>query len=148
MFVLSPRLRRLVYALSFEALAIVLSTAVLTWLSGAEASGSLLVSVAVTLIALIWNLIYNAGFEAAEHRLRLTRRGFVLRALHAVGFEGGLFLFTVPLYMLWYRVGFAQAVAMEAALLVFFVVYTFVFTWVFDQLFVRPVPLSRQMARG
>jgi uncharacterized membrane protein len=39
--------------------------------------------------------------------------------------------------MWWYAVGPLTALAMEAALLVFFLVFTFVFTWVFDLLVAR-----------
>ncbi|TKD22697.1 PACE efflux transporter [Rhodobacter capsulatus] len=137
MVTLSPPLRRVIYVLAFEAGAIALSTLLLTRLSAGPAADSLLVSVLVTLIALLWNLVFNTGFEAAEHRFRL-RRTLWLRALHALGFEGGLFLFTVPLYMGFYGVGFAEAVAMEAALLVCFLIYTFFFTWGFDRIFPRP----------
>lgn len=143
MFTFSAPLRRLIYVLAFEAGAIALSTALLTRLSEGPAAESLGVSVLVTVIALIWNLVFNTGFEAAEHRFRL-RRTLWLRALHALGFEGGLFLFTVPLYMGFYGVSFAEAVAMEAVLLLCFLIYTFFFTWGFDRLFPRP-PLP---ARG
>ena len=141
MFTLRPPLRRLTYAISFELGAIALSTLLLTRLSAAPASDSLLVSILVTLVALIWNLVFNRAFEAAEYRFRL-RRGLALRALHALGFEGGLFLFTVPLYMGFYSVTLAQAFAMEAALLACFLVYTFLFTWGFDRIFPRlPLPV-------
>ncbi|WP_444464823.1 PACE efflux transporter [Rhodobacter capsulatus] len=136
MFTLRPPLRRLVYAVTFEIGAIAFSTLLLTWLSAAPASDSLLVSILVTFVALLWNLVFNRGFEALEDRLGL-RRTLGLRALHALGFEGGLFLVTVPLYMAVYGVGPAEAVAMEAALLVFFLLYTFIFTWGFDRLFAR-----------
>ncbi|ETD83124.1 membrane protein [Rhodobacter capsulatus YW1] len=137
MFTFSAPLRRLIYVLTFEAGAIALSTLLLTRLSAGPAADSLLVSVLVTGIALIWNLVFNTGFEAAEQRFRL-RRTLALRALHALGFEGGLFLFTVPLYMGFYGVSPAEAVAMEAALLICFLIYTFLFTWGFDRVFPPP----------
>jgi len=146
MFVLAPRPRRLLYVIVFEALAIVLSTGLLTLLSGAPPQDSLAVSVAISGIALVWNYVYNAGFEACERRLHIVRRSLALRALHAICFELGLFLFTVPLYMLWYRVGFVQAFVMEVAILVFFMVYTFLFTLGFDSLFARPPIPPREKA--
>ncbi|PYF08767.1 putative membrane protein [Rhodobacter viridis] len=136
MVTLSPTLRRLVYAFTFEAGAIALSTLLLSALSSGPAEDSLLVSILVTLVALIWNLVFNRGFEAIEHRFRLTRT-FALRAAHALGFEGGLFLFTVPLYMGFYGVTLTAAIAMEAALLGCFLIYTFLFTWGFDRLVPR-----------
>lgn len=142
MFIFSAPLRRLIYVLIFEAGAIALSTALLTRLSAGPAAQSLVVSVLVTVIALIWNFVFNTGFEAVEHRFRL-RRTLWLRVLHAVCFETGLVLVTVPLFMGFYGVSFTEAVAMEAVLLVCFLIYTFLFTWGFDRVFPRP-PLPAQ----
>jgi uncharacterized membrane protein len=62
----------------------------------------------------------------------------VVRALHASGFEAGLLVLVMPLYMFWYSVGPWTAFKMEAAILLFFLVYTFVFTWIFDTVFALP----------
>lgn len=138
MFTLQARWRRLVYVLTFEGFAILLSTALLSALSAGDTSGSLPVAVAVSVIALLWNFAYNTGFEALERRLKLTTRTLRTRVLHSLGFEGGLVLVCVPLFMIWYQIGFMEAFRMEAAILAFFLVYTFVFTWVFDQVFTLP----------
>lgn len=138
MFVLEPRLRRVVYVIAFEILAIALSTALLTVLSGGHADDSLPVAVAVSAIAVIWNYVFNTAFEACERRLGIAGRTIGVRVAHTAGFEFGLFLFTVPLYMAWYHVGLVEAFRMEMAILVFFLVYTFVFTWAFDTLFALP----------
>lgn len=138
MFVLEPRLRRIVYVIVFEVLAIALSTALLTVLSGRPAHDSLPIAIAVSAIAVIWNYMFNMGFETLERRFRVAERTLKVRVAHAAGFELGLFLLTVPLYMVWYRVGFVEAFMMEIAILMFFLIYTFMFTWVFDTLFVLP----------
>ena len=62
----------------------------------------------------------------------------LIRSAHAIGFEGGLVLICLPLYMIWYDVGLIKAFMMEAALLLFFLVYTFVFTLGFDKIFTLP----------
>lgn len=71
-------------------------------------------------------------------------RSIGVRVLHTLGFEGGLVLLLIPLFMWWYSVGVLTALAMEAALLLFFLVYTFVFTWIFDLLVLRtdPAPIT------
>lgn len=61
---LSPLKRRLIYVVVFEGIAIILSTFILMWLSGSDALQSLPVAVMVSLAAVIWNFIYNTGFEA------------------------------------------------------------------------------------
>lgn len=141
MYILEARLRRIIYVVIFEFFAIVFSTWLLAAMSEGDAAGSLPVAIVVSVVAVIWNFLYNTGFETLEQKLDWTKRTVPIRILHAVGFEGGLILAIVPIFMFWYQVGFVEAFLMEAALLVFFLVYTFVFTWAFDRVF----PLRRQI---
>lgn len=135
MISLSPIKRRLVYVTVFEVLGIVFATLVLMALSGGDAQQSLPVAIIVSSAAVLWNFIYNTLFESWEARSQIKVRTLKIRVVHATGFEGGLFLFCLPVYMLWYGVGIWQALVMEAALLLFFLVYTFVFTLMFDKVF-------------
>lgn len=138
MILLQPVTRRFVYILLFELFAIPLSTALLMMFSGGVASDSVPVAIAVSVIALAWNFAFNSLFEAWERRSLIRERTLKVRLVHATGFEVGLFLFTIPLYMWWYAVGPWMAFKMEAAILLFFFVYTFVFTLLFDRVFVLP----------
>ena len=128
-------MRRLIYVAVFELFAILFSTIVLMMLSGGEAQDSLPVAILVSTVAVMWNYIYNTLFEMWERRSQIMARTFRIRSLHAIGFEGGLFLFCLPVYMLWYKVGLWKAISMEAALLLFFLIYTFLFTLLFDKIF-------------
>ena len=138
MFVLSANLRRLVYVGLFESLAIIFSTYLLKLFASGDTSGNFAVAVAISVIAVIWNFIFNSGFEWGERRLGLRGRNLLVRVVHSIGFEGGLVAFTVPLLMVWYDIGFIAAMQMEAAILIFFLIFTFVFTWVFDKIFMLP----------
>lgn len=135
---LNPVKRRVLYVALFEVLAIILSTFILMVLSDGTADDSLPVAVIISTVAVVWNYIYNTLFERWETLAKVTQRTWAIRSLHAIGFEAGLFLFCLPLYMLWYGVGLWQAVVMESALLLFFLVFTFVFTLAFDKLFTLP----------
>ena len=137
LIVLSPIKRRLLYVALFELLGILFSTLLLMAISQGDAQESLPVAVIISTAAVVWNFIYNTGFEAWEQRRQVLVRTFKIRTLHALGFEGGPLLLCLPLYMLWYGVGVWTAISMEIALLTFFLVYTFVFTLLFDQVFVR-----------
>ncbi|MBG2710785.1 MULTISPECIES: PACE efflux transporter [Proteus] len=134
MFYLKPRSRKLVYAITFETLAILLSTVLLAILSQSQSHNSLPVAIAVSVIALIWNYIFNSFFELIESKLKIKKRTVMVRLTHAISFELGLFFFTIPLYMWWYNVGFIKAISMEITILVFFFVYTYLFTLAFDKL--------------
>lgn len=63
MIYLRPVTRRIVYVALFEAFAILLSTLLLMLLSGGDAQESLPVAVAVSVIAVVWNYIFNSLFE-------------------------------------------------------------------------------------
>ncbi|MGO2240228.1 MAG: PACE efflux transporter [Halomonas sp.] len=137
---LSPLARRATYVVVFETFAIALATLLLMALSGGEAHSSLPVAAASSLAAVIWNFIYNTLFERWEVSRSIEARSLGLRVAHAVGFEVGLVIILIPLFMWWYQVGPLDALKMEVALLVFFLVFTFVFTWIFDHL----VPIKRE----
>src|SRR5450830_1368710 len=89
-------------------------------------------------IAIVWNLVFNALFERWEARQTVRGRGFARRAAHAIGFEGGLLLYFVPLFAWWFDVSLWQSFVMDLGLLVFFLIYTFVFNWCFDRVFGLP----------
>ncbi|HFT7255416.1 TPA: PACE efflux transporter [Proteus mirabilis] len=97
MFYLAPRLRKLVYAITFELLAILLSTLLLAFLSQSGSNNSLPVAIAVSVIALIWNYLFNSFFEFIEFKLELVKRTVVVRLTHAISFELGLFFFYYPI---------------------------------------------------
>lgn len=137
-FTLSPLKRRIVYVSAFEFLAIILSTLFLMALSGSDAKGSLPVAIVVSVAAVIWNYLYNTAFEHWEYKNRIKARSFWIRCVHALGFEAGLILICLPIYMLWYQVGIWKAFTMEVVLLAFFLFYTFIFTLLFDKLFTLP----------
>lgn len=138
MITLSPIKRRIVYVVIFEILAILFSTWILMALSQGNAEESLPVAVMVSVAAVVWNFIYNTLFESWERYKQVTVRTLWIRSMHAIGFEGGLLLICLPLYMLWYSVGIWKALTMEITLLLFFLVYTFLFTLVFDRFFTLP----------
>ncbi|NBE08702.1 PACE efflux transporter [Paragemmobacter ruber] len=133
-----PRLRRLIYATTFEAGGILLSTLLLLAMAETTAGKSLVFSVMASTIAMLWNLAFNAGFEAWETRQPVRGRSLARRSAHALLFEAGLVLFLLPLTMWWFVVPLIEALAYEAALILAFLVYTWIFTWAFDRLFGLP----------
>lgn len=135
---LTPLKRRITYVSLFEFFAILFSTFVLMFISGGNAQESLPAATLVSVIAIIWNYVYNTLFELWERRHHILRRTLGIRTIHAMGFETGLLIFTLPLYMVWYQVGLWTAFTMVAALMVFFLLYTFFFTLLFDQIFTLP----------
>jgi len=61
-------------------------------LSKSDAQESLPVAIFVSTAAVIWNFIYNTGFETWEQRRQVLVRTFKIRTLHALGFlKGGFY---------------------------------------------------------
>lgn len=136
--------RRVLYVTLYELIAIVVATFGLAVLTGQSAAHSGVASVAASVIAVAWNLLFNWVFERWEARQAVRGRTVWRRMAHAVGFEGGLVFTLVPLFAWWFDVTLWQAFVMDLALIVFFLVYTFVFNWGFDRIF--GLPASAQPA--
>lgn len=139
---MSPVVRRVVYAVTYEIIAIIFVTVMLSSLGHAGESAGL-VAVASSAVALIWNFTFNTLFEKWEMRQASRKRTLGRRVAHSIGFEGGLVVFLVPVIALILGVSFYEAFMLEIGLLIFFLIYTFVFAWVFDLIF----PLQRDSVK-
>jgi uncharacterized membrane protein len=130
--------RKFVYVTLYEAIAIAVCSVAFALWSGQGLWRASALSAAASAVAVAWNLVFNTAFEAWEARQPVRGRSLARRAAHALGFEGGLVLFLVPLIAWWLQVGLWQALMMDLALVVFFLVYTFAFNWAFDHTFGLP----------
>src|SRR5690606_7768096 len=99
---------------------------------------SAVASVDASALAVTWNLIFNAIFEAWERRQTVKGRSLRRRVAHAIGFEGGLVLSIVPFFAWWLEVSLWEAFVLDLGFILFFLVYTFVFAWCFDKVFGLP----------
>jgi uncharacterized membrane protein len=125
-------IERVFQAVIFEVstLAIVVPTTVLV--AGFETEKMAIVSISLSLFALLWNYIYNIAFDKVAGHNRIER-GVVVRVSHAVIFELGMIVLTLPM-MAWYLdITWIAAAALEAGFLVFILIYTFIFNWLYDK---------------
>jgi uncharacterized membrane protein len=130
--------RKIVYVGFFELFAIAISTAGLAYFSDSSVGRASVAAVVSSVIAVIWNLIYNTVFERWEARQVVRGRSWKRRMAHAAGFEAGLILTLVPFFAWWLSISLWQAFVLDVGLIVFFLVYTFAFSWVFDRIFGLP----------
>jgi uncharacterized membrane protein len=134
---------RIRHAVMFEAIALILVAP-----SGGAAFGVGMgdfgvVAGVCTMIAMLWNYLYNLGFDHALLRLRGgVEKTVRLRVAHAVLFEAGLLVALVPFIALYLRVGLWEAFVMDVALAAFYLVYAFAFNLAYDRVF--PVPGVRR----
>lgn len=130
--------RKVVQAISYELLALVFIVPLASWVFDSSLALSGLVAVVVSLLAMSWSMLFNSLFEAWEARQRRPQRTFKRRLLHALSFEVGLLLFTVPVLAFGLGISWWQALLSDFALMLFFLVYALFFQWGFDLLFGPP----------
>lgn len=133
-----PRLRRFVYVAGYEGLSVLCTVLVLNSLLGHGGGQSTFTAILLSTTATVWNYIWNTIFENLERRIGSEGRGPAARAIHAIGYEGGALLFTVPIVTIVLGVTLLEAVVIEASMLVFFLVFTVVYAWAFDRVFGLP----------
>jgi Predicted membrane protein len=107
--------RRLIHATLYEGILLVVIAILLSTLMHMplEVTGALGIAMAVT--SMFWNMLFNHYFEKfeAKHRLKRTIK---VRIAHAIGFEGGLMLATIPMVAYALQIGLAQAFLLDLAM--------------------------------
>ncbi|KAI5915376.1 PACE efflux transporter [Thauera sp. 2A1] len=139
---IQPRLRslpdRLRQIALFEIGGLLLITPPFALLSGVPVTESLGLLAVLALMAAVWNGAYNTAFDWFEGRLTgrtADRRPFRLRCLHAVGFETGLLLMTLPVIVWWTGMGWVDALVADIGLAAGYTVYALVFNLGYDRIF-------------
>lgn len=127
---------RFFHALAFELLAIAICAPLGAWLLGYSLAHIGLLTLMISLVAMTWNMIFNAIFDRVQRRLGFERT-LVARALHAVLFEIGLLLAVVPLAAWWLKIGLWEAFVLDIGIALFFLPYTFLFNLAYDHLRAR-----------
>ncbi len=135
---MSPVTRRVVYLVIYEALAIAVVTLGLAFASGQTAEHTSVVAIGSSVIAVVWNFLFNTVFEAWETRQVVRGRSLKRRVAHALLFEAGLVVMLVPLFAWWLGMSLLDAFILDIGLTLFFLVYTFVFNLGFDTVFGLP----------
>ena len=136
--IVSPVVRKWLYAIGYEVTGLALAGIGVSLSFGESAGLGLLLTSIMAVQALIWNVIYNSLFEAWEARQTDRRRTIRRRILHAVCFEIGLTVLTVPVVMILLDTGFWPALGLDLMLTAFYAVYTYFYTLAFDRLFGLP----------
>ena len=128
--------RRIVHALSYEIILLVIIAIALSYIFQLpmEVTGTLGVAMAVT--SVVWNMLFNHYFEKIEAKHQL-KRTIKVRIAHAIGFEGGLMLATIPMVAYALEMSLWQAILTDLSLTLCILVYTFIFQWGYDAIEAR-----------
>ncbi|AMJ72652.1 hypothetical protein AW879_12620 [Enterobacter cloacae] len=132
---------RIFHAVIFEVMANVIIALSLAWLMNVSVLQSGSLSVISALTATVWNFMFNRLFDALQKKHQFQRT-FLVRAIHAVGFETGLIITLIPVAMLMLDLTITEAFFVEIGLVLFFLPYTLLFNWLYDYL--RWILVSRK----
>lgn len=135
---------RFFHALGFELLAIAICAPLGAWLLGYSLAHMGALTLMISLVAMVWNMVFNALFDRAQQRMGF-RKTMGARALHALLFEIGLLLAVVPLAAWWLDIGLWEALVLDIGIALFFLPYTFVFNWCYDHL--RVIVVARHLRK-
>ncbi|MEG1038967.1 MAG: multidrug/biocide efflux PACE transporter [Pseudomonas sp.] len=124
---------RIVHAVGFEAIAVLICAPIGAWLLNRSMLEVGTLAVVLSTVAMLWNMLYNAGFDRLWPADRV-QRNVKVRALHAAGFETGFVLIGVPIAALMLNLSLVQAFMLEIGFFVFMLPYTMAYNWGYDLL--------------
>ncbi|HHW53574.1 chlorhexidine efflux PACE transporter AceI [Acinetobacter towneri] len=125
--------RRLLHALSYEVVLLIIIALALSFVfeMPMQVTGGLGIAMAVT--SVLWNMLFNHYFEKFEAKHKLSRT-LKIRVLHAIGFEGGLMLATIPMVAYALQMSIGQAILVDLVMTLSILVYTFIFQYCYDHI--------------
>ena len=136
---------RIRHAISFEVIGIIIATPLAAFAFHLPGGDSAVIIVASATVAMLWNYVYNLGFDHAMQRLTGgTAKTTRIRILHAVLFELGLLTLMLPAIAWYLQISIWQALVMDIALALFYMGYAFVFNWAYDRVFPLPEWSAKQ----
>lgn len=130
---------RIIHMIGFEVIAVIIFAPIAAFVlnKGIMEVGAL--GLIISLTAMLWNFVYNYLFDTVETSLKMDRfnRSILTRIVHALFFELGLLIATIPLIAYWLDMTLLQAFIVDIAFVVFFLIYAFVYNWAFDTIYLK-----------
>ncbi|TXJ10483.1 MAG: chlorhexidine efflux PACE transporter AceI [Acinetobacter sp.] len=130
---------RIIHALCYEFILLLIGTPLLSLFLQQSLADTGILWVMMSVTAVFWNMCFNYFFEKIEHRQGWTQRTIPIRIVHALGFEGGLLIFTVPMIAWMMGLSMWQALWLDIGLVFAIVGYTFVYQWCYDIIYAKYV---------
>ncbi len=134
---------RIRHTLGFEVIGLIIFTPLASLAFGFELhllGGMVIVG---SVMATLWNYVYNLLFDHSMLKLRGdVRKNISIRVLHALLFQGGLMLLFMPMIAWYLGISLWEAFVMDIALATFYLVYSFIYNMSYDKVFPIPYPSS------
>ncbi|MBK2357243.1 PACE efflux transporter [Francisella hispaniensis] len=130
-------LARLIHTVGFEFFGIVIFTPFAMFILHQDVFHIASLAIIISLIAMLWNFIYNYIFDIIEIKFGMHRskRAIIIRGLHALLFELGLLIVTIPLVAYILNMSFLSAFLVDIGFVIFYLVYAFVYNYIFDKIY-------------
>jgi uncharacterized membrane protein len=131
------------HATLFEIIGLCLAVPLVAWGFGTDLVDTGVLGIALSVMAMIWNMIYNHYFDVVLLKIGLNpeKRGLIVRGLHALLFEGGFIVISVPVAAWWLSISLVEALVMDISVTLFYLGYTYVYNLCYDAVF--PYPAER-----
>jgi uncharacterized membrane protein len=128
---------RVAHSILFEVVLLCICTPVVAMVFDKGVSETGVMTVGVSLAAMIFNGLYNYTFDRILVFLKrpLYPRSFRFRCFHSILFEIILTVATLPMVMWLMDFGFYQALVVDLSFSLFVPVYALVFNWIYDLVF-------------
>ncbi len=129
-------------AIGFEVVGLLICTPLFALIMGTpmfEMGGLVIINVGM---AFVWNIALNAAYDHFEQRFGI-KRSALTRVFHAILFEVGFALFTIPVIAFYLGIGLLQALALDIGFILFYMPYTYVYHWAYDE--VRAIVLRSRL---
>lgn len=124
---------RVFHAVSFEVIAIAITTPLSAWILGRSIFQMGTVAIVLSTLAMLLNLFYNMIFD---HYWPLIKgpRPTKIRVMHAIGFELSFVIIGLPILAFLLNMSLWNAFLLEIGFFAFFLFYTYAFNLSYDKL--------------
>ncbi|MGE8306102.1 MULTISPECIES: multidrug/biocide efflux PACE transporter [Pseudomonas] len=134
---------RMVHAVGYEVFAVLLCAPLLSWVLGKSLATAGGLAVTLSVIAMAWNVAYNALIDRIVQTERVAWKPWT-RVAHGLGFEAGLVVWCLPVAAWMLDISLLQAFMVELGFFVIILPYTVLYNWAFDK--ARHYVVQRQAA--
>lgn len=134
---------RPVHAVGYEVFAVLLCAPLLSWIMGKSLATAGALAVTLSVIAMLWNMVYNALVDRWVQTERINWKAST-RFVHGLGFEAGLVVWCLPVAAWMLEISLLQAFMVELGFFVIILPYTVVYNWAFDK--ARHLLVQRHLA--
>ena len=132
-------LDRIRHAVGFEVLGLAIGIPLAVWLLEHDPMALGALGVGISVLATVWNMVFNWSWDRVQQRRRgHTHKTPTERVFHALVFELGLLIMTLPVIAYVLNVSLWQAFIMDVGVVVYYVVFAYVYNWLYDVVF--PIP--------